>query len=165
MVQTSKKHRCPLQDVRRKQPVVRYCDFKKVAKTNKDFGGKTVGLCYPKDRTVWVHECQPDTYTVTKQVVRQHELAHMMLYDLGIAWPRAATEMFCDLYAVLTAPRKALSDLEMFTRRLLKQGAMVHREKWSGWWLVIRLAHAAKEDPKNPRWREQARQIFNYVRE
>lgn len=153
-----------LQGLRRKRVKVRYCDFKKMAAKDKDFGGKTVGLCDHRVRTVWVHNLQPDTYTVTRAVVRQHELAHMMLFDLGISWPKPAEEMFCDLYAVLTAPRKALSDLEMFLRRLLQQGAKVGRAPWTGWWLVIRLAHAAKEDPKNPRWRDQARQINRYLR-
>lgn len=126
---------------------VKDCDFQKVSRIQSEFKDRS-GLVDLEKRIIWLDLGCHSRPVDVRAVVLNHERAHLMLHDLGIKWDAKTTERFCDLYAVVKAPKSSLSQLELILREILTPVF---------WPEMIQLAHRrrAKDSREYQTWAAQ----------
>lgn len=135
-----------------RRPEIKIVDFKKVGQIQKEFRG-CVGLCDFEKRTIYLDLSSPLKPQPSLKFVLQHELAHLKLDDLGIKLPAKVKERFCDLVAVMEAPKKALTGPEQMLREVLLS---LTGNRWSD---VLRLAYGRgpASEPEKHVWANHSR--------
>lgn len=99
---------------------VKYCDFEKVAKIQKDFKD-CVGLTDFDKNTIFVDANLPEVSNGSKRMTLAHEIAHLRLHHANVVLPKQVEEDYCEMEAVFKVPRQYLSVAESLLKKLLKK--------------------------------------------